>query len=164
MKDIVAVKLRALRLRVGIPQKELARISGVGEKTISSFETSKRLSSLKLVQLRKILRVFGLTEAEFFDRQFESRLREDASVYYPIEPPRSQAGTNADDHHNGVDWYAHAVLDVLNDAKHHGIPAEMVIRVAGNLWEASRGAYRPEPVTARDGEQQQPAVLSQVAA
>jgi transcriptional regulator with XRE-family HTH domain len=142
MKDIVALKLRTLRLRVGIPQKELARLSGVGEKSISSFETSKRLSSLKLTQLRKLLRVYGLTEGDFFSPKFDAQLRDDIAALSPVAQAGPQLVSSAESHHGGVDWYAHAVLDVLFEARAKGIPAEMVIRVAGNLWEASSDAYR----------------------
>lgn len=70
--DLV-LKLRELRRLRGLSQKDVADQSGVGEKTISSFETGQRIGSLKISQLRKILAVYGLTEAEFFsdalDRQ-----------------------------------------------------------------------------------------------
>lgn len=63
--DLV-LKLRELRRIRGLSQKDVARLSGVGEKTISSFETGQRIGALKVSQLRRILRVYGLTEAEFF--------------------------------------------------------------------------------------------------
>lgn len=63
--DLV-LKLRELRRLSGLSQKDVARLSGVGEKTISSFETGNRIESLKLVQLHRILSVFGLSERDFF--------------------------------------------------------------------------------------------------
>ena len=58
--DIV-LKLRELRRLRGLSQKDVARLTGVGEKTISSFETSARIGSMKLSQLAKLLRVYGFT-------------------------------------------------------------------------------------------------------
>jgi transcriptional regulator with XRE-family HTH domain len=71
--DIV-LKLRELRRMKGLSQKDVASRSGVGEKTISSFETGERIGSLKLSQLQQILRVYGLTEAEFFSQAIDSRI------------------------------------------------------------------------------------------
>ncbi len=70
--DLV-LKLREIRRMRGLSQKDVARISGIGEKTISSFETGERIDSLKLAQLKRLLKAYGITEAEFFsgtvDRQ-----------------------------------------------------------------------------------------------
>jgi len=70
--DLV-LKLREIRRMRGLSQKDVSRISGIGEKTISSFETGERIDSLKLAQLKRLLKAYGITEAEFFsgtvDRQ-----------------------------------------------------------------------------------------------
>jgi transcriptional regulator with XRE-family HTH domain len=71
--DLV-LKLREIRRLRGLSQKDVARISGVGEKTISSFETGQRIGSLKLAQLKKLLNVYGLTEAEFFGGSVERQI------------------------------------------------------------------------------------------
>ena len=71
--DLV-VKLREIRRLRGLSQKDVARLSGVGEKTISSFETGQRIGSLKLAQLKKMLSVYGLTEAEFFGCSVERQI------------------------------------------------------------------------------------------
>src|SRR6185503_18422490 len=71
--DLV-LKLREIRRLRGLSQKDVARISGVGEKTISSFETGQRIGSLKLDQLQKLLGVYGLTEAEFFGSSVERQI------------------------------------------------------------------------------------------
>ena len=71
--DLV-LKLREIRRMRGLCQKDVARLSGVGEKTISSFETGERIGSLKLAQLQRLLAVYGLTEAEFFDGRIEQRI------------------------------------------------------------------------------------------
>lgn len=68
--DLV-LKLREIRRLRGLSQKDVARLSGVGEKTISSFETGERIGSLKLEQLRRMLKAYGLTEAEFFGGSIE---------------------------------------------------------------------------------------------
>ena len=45
--DIV-LKLRELRRYRGLSQKDVARRSGVGEKTLSSFETGERIDTMKI--------------------------------------------------------------------------------------------------------------------
>ena len=71
--DLV-LKLREIRRLRGLSQKDVARLSGVGEKTISSFETGQRIGSLKLAQLKRMLGVYGLTEAEFFGGTVERQI------------------------------------------------------------------------------------------
>ena len=48
--DIV-LKLRELRRLRGYSQKDVALLTGVGDKTIISFETSARIGSMKLSQI-----------------------------------------------------------------------------------------------------------------
>ena len=71
--DIV-LKLREIRRMRGLSQKDVAKMSGVGEKTISSFETGQRIGSLKLAQLKKMLKAYGMTEAEFFGATVEKEI------------------------------------------------------------------------------------------
>lgn len=71
--DLV-LKLRELRRMRGLTQKDVARLSGVGAKTISSFETGERIGSLKLAQLERLLEVYGLSEREFFGGTIEREL------------------------------------------------------------------------------------------
>ena len=71
--DLV-LKLREIRRLRGLSQKDVARLSGVGEKTISSFETGQRIGALKLEQLKRLLGVYGLTEAEFFGCSVERQI------------------------------------------------------------------------------------------
>ncbi len=71
--DLV-LKLREIRRLRGLSQKDVAKLSGVGEKTISSFETGQRIGSLKLAQLRKMLSVYGMSEAEFFGCSVERQI------------------------------------------------------------------------------------------
>ena len=71
--DLV-LKLREIRRLRGLSQKDVAKLSGVGEKTISSFETGQRIGSLKLAQLKKLLSVYGLSESEFFGCSVERQI------------------------------------------------------------------------------------------
>ena len=71
--DLV-LKLREIRRVRGLSQKDVARLSGVGEKTISSFETGQRIDSLKLSQLKDLLKVYGLSEADFFGCSVEKEI------------------------------------------------------------------------------------------
>lgn len=71
--DLV-LKLREIRRMRGLSQKDAAQLSGVGEKTISSFETGQRIGSLKLAQLERLLGVYGLSKAEFFGGTVEKQI------------------------------------------------------------------------------------------
>jgi DNA-binding XRE family transcriptional regulator len=64
---LLARKLRALRRETGLTQEMVAIRSGIGEKTISSFETGSRIGSIKLWQLKQIAEVFGLNEARLLN-------------------------------------------------------------------------------------------------
>lgn len=61
----MGLKLKCLRELRGLTQKDLARESAVGEKSISSFETGQRLGSLKVSHLIALLNVLNVTLAEF---------------------------------------------------------------------------------------------------
>src|SRR3954447_17164904 len=75
--DLV-LKLRELRRMRGLTQKDVGRKAGVGEKTVSSFETGERIGSLKISQLRKLLALYRVTEEEFFSRKMEQLFDPDA--------------------------------------------------------------------------------------
>jgi transcriptional regulator with XRE-family HTH domain len=75
--DLV-LKLRELRDLRGLSQKDVARLAGVGEKTISSFETGQRIGSMKLSQLAKLLAIYRVTEEQFFSRAIEELFDPDA--------------------------------------------------------------------------------------
>lgn len=62
----VVLKLRELRRIRGLTQKEAAEKSGVGVKTISSFETGDRIGSMRLDQFLSLLAAYDTTPAEFF--------------------------------------------------------------------------------------------------
>jgi len=68
--DIV-LKLRELRHHRGLSQKDVERLAGVGEKTLSSFETGERIDTMKLAQLRALLMLYGVTEEEFFSDKLD---------------------------------------------------------------------------------------------
>ena len=70
----VVLKLRELRRMRRLTQRDVARLSGVGEKTISSFETGDRIGSLKLAQLERIVAVYGLTTKDFFGGNVETEI------------------------------------------------------------------------------------------
>ena len=71
--DLV-LKLREARRMRGLSQKDAARLSGVGVKSISSFETGERIDSLKYSQLERLLTAYGLTPAEFFGSSIEKSM------------------------------------------------------------------------------------------
>jgi transcriptional regulator with XRE-family HTH domain len=71
--DIV-LRLRELRRSLGLQQKDVALLTGIGEKSISSFETGARLDTMKIGQLRRLLQVYGVTETEFFSDDLEAVL------------------------------------------------------------------------------------------
>jgi transcriptional regulator with XRE-family HTH domain len=63
---LLGVHLIALRQSVGLSQDGLASASGVGVKSLSSYETGARLRSIKLAQLEPIVLACGSTLVEFF--------------------------------------------------------------------------------------------------
>lgn len=71
--DLV-LKLRELRRLRGLSQKRAAIASGIGEKTLSSFETGERISSIKLGQLLAILAAYDTTLAEFVGCRVETAI------------------------------------------------------------------------------------------
>lgn len=82
--DIV-LKLRELRRLRGLSQKDVGRLSGVGEKTVSSFETGDRIDAMKLSQLRKLLRVYNITEDDFFSRKMDELFDPESLVHQTRE-------------------------------------------------------------------------------
>ena len=73
--DLV-LKLRELRRLSGLSQKDVSRLSGVGEKSLSSFETGERVDSLKVAQLQRILKVYGVAASEFFAEGFDEAVEQ----------------------------------------------------------------------------------------
>src|SRR5437764_14929690 len=71
--DLV-LRLREARRVSGLSQIEAAKLSGIGQKSISSFETGERIASIKVGQLSRLLKAYGLTEEEFYSDEFEDRL------------------------------------------------------------------------------------------
>ena len=82
--DIV-LKLREMRRLRGMSQKEAAQSSGIGEKTLSSFETGERIGSMKLSQLLQLLAAYDMTPAEFFGDGVERQLFGEFSDLDPTE-------------------------------------------------------------------------------
>lgn len=68
--DLV-LKLRELRHLRGLSQKDVARRSGIGEKTLSSFETGERIDTMKLSQLQALLAVYNVDEEDFFSDKLD---------------------------------------------------------------------------------------------
>ena len=68
--DIV-LKLRELRRFRGLSQKDVGRLSGVGEKSLSSFETGERIDTMKIGQLRALLAVYRISEEDFFSDKLD---------------------------------------------------------------------------------------------
>lgn len=81
----VVLKLRELRRLRGLTQKEVAELAGVGEKTVSSFETGDRISSIKLSQLLQMLSAYDITPAEFFGAGVEQQVFRELERLNPTE-------------------------------------------------------------------------------
>jgi transcriptional regulator with XRE-family HTH domain len=82
--DLV-LKLRELRRLSRLSQKEAGLSSGVGEKSLSSFETGERIDSMKLSQLLALLAVYDVTPAEFFGDGVERALFVELERLTPTE-------------------------------------------------------------------------------
>lgn len=81
----VVLKLRELRRMRNLTQKEVAEIAGVGEKTVSSFETGDRIAAMKLAQLLQLLSAYDMTPAEFFGAGVEQKVFGELERLKPIE-------------------------------------------------------------------------------
>ena len=89
----MVLKLRELRARTGLTQEEVAERSHIGVKTISSFESGARIDSMKLSQLEAILRVYGVTLAQFFSRSLDHDLAPWESPEVPTDVIASRLDT-----------------------------------------------------------------------
>jgi transcriptional regulator with XRE-family HTH domain len=133
--DLV-LKLREIRRMRGLSQKDVARLSGVGEKTISSFETGERIGSLKLSQLNRLLAVYGLTESEFFGGRVEREIA-------PWELEEEQSGTMRllDELHTLPKPVQHQLLE-----KFH-LMAETAVGLYGDRVSVNNGERCHSPMT-----------------
>lgn len=68
----LGTKIYLLRQRVGLTQNGLAMASGIGVKTLSSFETGMRTYAMKVAQLDKIVTACGWTLERFFSWDVEN--------------------------------------------------------------------------------------------
>lgn len=62
----LAAQLATLRKSRGLTQRALADLSGVGVKSIASFECGNRTETVKLAQIEAIVEACGMTLSEFF--------------------------------------------------------------------------------------------------
>lgn len=62
----LGLRLQECRLNARMTQKEAAIASGVGWKTISSYETGKRAGSMKLEHLKRLLNAYSVDFDAFF--------------------------------------------------------------------------------------------------
>jgi len=72
----LSTRIAYFRHAAGLTQFEVARRSGIGPKSIGSWETGH--AEPRITQLLRILKACGVTPAEFFDcdlRLAESRIR-----------------------------------------------------------------------------------------
>lgn len=137
--DLV-LRLREARRMRGLSQKDAARLSGVGVKTISSFETGIRIGSLKLAQLESLLEAYGLTEAEFFGGSIERAMA-------PWELDENQIATN-----RLVDALHTLPKRMQRDllAKFH-LMAETVTEMYGGMQEKDAAALPPRHAALTSG-------------
>lgn len=76
----VVLRLRELRRLRGLTQVEVAQRARLGPKTLSSFESGARVDAMKVTQLLRLLAIYGVTPATFFD---ETRAVDDFSASDP---------------------------------------------------------------------------------
>ncbi len=94
MMDLI-LRLREARRLAGLTQKQVAREVHINHRTLSSWETGRRISSLKVVTLHRILRACGLTELEFYGPGLEQRAMsfDHGSDWEPREKPAAEERT-----------------------------------------------------------------------
>lgn len=123
----VVLRLRELRRMRGLSQRDAAAKAGIGEKSISSFETGERISSMKLSQLEQILRAYGVTIKEFFSDQIDRRIA-------PWDVPREEEEM-------------HAILEDLQGLprKRRAALIQKFRLMVESATEAPRAAQQPVP-------------------
>jgi transcriptional regulator with XRE-family HTH domain len=62
----LSIRLKECRRRAGMKQSEAAKSSGISDKTLSSWETGARLSSMSVPDLLRLLDAYGVTPVGFF--------------------------------------------------------------------------------------------------
>lgn len=65
--DLILIAIRDMRMQAGLTQQALAEKAGVGNRSISAFETS-RTRSLKVTDLIALIRACGESLQSFFAR------------------------------------------------------------------------------------------------
>ena len=78
--DLV-LALREFRRRSGLTQEQVAKLSGISVKSISSWETGARIDSIKARHLAALALVYGVHPSEFF-RTFDELM----VLNYPVGP------------------------------------------------------------------------------
>ena len=73
MDDDIGQRLKTIRTRMQLSQRQLARQSGVANATISQIEARKLNPTVSM--LKKVLDGFPISLSEFFDDEFEIRDR-----------------------------------------------------------------------------------------
>lgn len=73
MKTIdIPLRLRVARERAEMTQRVAARLAGLDKGSISSWETGKRIDSLTVTNLLKLMKIYRVHPAHFFsDAWFE---------------------------------------------------------------------------------------------
>ena len=68
-KKVIGNKLRALRIKRGMRQREVAKQLGVAREEISYFERGVR--NISLSKLEELLKIYGLSLSGFFENKEE---------------------------------------------------------------------------------------------
>jgi transcriptional regulator with XRE-family HTH domain len=117
--DIV-IRLRELRRIRGLSQREVSRLTGIGFRTISGFETGARIGSMKLEQLESLLKVYGVSESEFFSEELELML-----TPWDAEKERNQK-----------ERLLHDIESLPEEARHKLLPKiRTMLKTAAEIYE-----------------------------
>jgi transcriptional regulator with XRE-family HTH domain len=63
--EVIAARLKQLRERAGLTQDDVARAAGMGRATYSNIESKRRIDTIRLSHLIKILAFYRLTIHQF---------------------------------------------------------------------------------------------------
>jgi transcriptional regulator with XRE-family HTH domain len=117
--DIV-IRLRELRRIRGLSQREVSRLTGIGFRTISGFETGERIGSMKLAQLESLLEVYGVSKSEFFGEELELMLT-------PWDAEKEQ---------NQKERLLHDIEALPQEARHKLLPKiRTMLKTAAEIYE-----------------------------
>lgn len=114
--EVLAKKMRDLRIERGLNQEEIAKLLGISRPTVSHYETGTASLSVHVVE--KLAALYGVEETELFISTSDSlgsrieRLERLLAARLPTAPKAPAAGVQGD-----LAAQAHSMVDRMTEAE-----------------------------------------------